>query len=215
MKRHGSHPHTRMPSLALTGNIGSGKSVALDLLVSQIHEAGIPALRFSADEENRTLLENDPEVMDLIRSSLGTDCYTSDGLPNREIISLRISSSPQARKTLEGILHPRLERKWKPLAVAHHLPEQTFFVAEIPLLYEKNLSSFFDMALVVGCSDSIRKERLLKSRSVSAAKADEWLALQQPQNEKISQAAHLLWNDGTVETLKGQIHLFLKTFNKS
>jgi dephospho-CoA kinase len=204
-----------MPSLALTGNIGSGKTAALDLLVSLIQDSGITALRFSADEENRTLLERDPEVRQLIRSSLGGDCYTPEGLPNRDTISLRISSDPQARKTLEGILHPRLEKIWKPLAAAHRLPIQTFFVAEIPLLYEKGLSSFFDKVLVVGCSDSIRKERLLKSRSVSAAKANEWLALQQPQNDKISQADHLLWNDGTVDTLSRQISGFLRTFNKS
>ena len=204
-----------MPSLALTGNIGSGKTAALDHLVSLIQDSGITALRFSADEENRTLLERDPEVRQLIRTSLGGDCYTPEGLPNRETISLRISSDPQARKTLEGILHPRLEKIWKPLAAAHRLPIQTFFVAEIPLLYEKGLSSFFDKVLVVGCSDSIRKERLLKSRSVSAAKANEWLALQQPQNDKISQADHLLWNDGTVDTLSRQISGFLRTFNKS
>jgi dephospho-CoA kinase len=204
-----------MPSLALTGNIGSGKTAALDLLVSLIQDSGITALRFSADEENRTLLERDPEVRQLIRSSLGGDCYTPEGLPNRDTISLRISSDPQARKTLEGILHPRLEKIWKPLAAAHRLPIQTFFVAEIPLLYEKGLSSFFDKVLVVGCSDSIRKERLLKSRSVSAAKANEWLALQQPQNDKISQADHLLWNDGTVDTLSRQISGFLRIFNKS
>jgi dephospho-CoA kinase len=204
-----------MPSLALTGNIGSGKTATLDLLVSLIQDSGITALRFSADEENRTLLERDPEVRQLIRSSLGGDCYTPEGLPNRDTISLRISSDPQARKTLEGILHPRLEKIWKPLAAAHRLPIQTFFVAEIPLLYEKGLSSFFDKVLVVGCSDSIRKERLLKSRSVSAAKANEWLALQQPQNDKISQADHLLWNDGTVDTLSRQISGFLRTFKKS
>jgi dephospho-CoA kinase len=187
----------------------------LNLLVSLMQEEGIAVVRFSADEANRTLLETDPEVRKLIRSSLGAHCYTSDGLPNRETISVRISANPEARNTLEGILHPRLERIWKPLAEAHRLPDQTFFIAEIPLLYEKGLSIFFDKVLVVGCSDSIRKERLLKSRSVSAAKADEWLALQQPQNEKISQADHLLWNDGTVDTLSRQISGFLRTFNKS
>ena len=194
-----------MPSLALTGNIGSGKTAALDLFVSLIQQAGITALRFSADEENRTLLERDLEVRELIRSSLGGDCYTLDGLPHRETISLRIFSDPQARNTLEGILHPRLERIWKPLAEAHRLPEKTFFVAEIPLLYEKGLPSFFDNVLVVGCSDSIRKERLLRSRLVSAEKADEWMSLQQPQSEKISQTDQLLWNDGNLGTLKGQI----------
>jgi dephospho-CoA kinase len=130
-----------MPSLALTGNIGSGKTSALNLLVSLMQEEGIAAVRFSADEANRTLLETDPEVRKLIRSSLGGDSYTPDGLPNRETISLRISADPQARNTLEGILHPRLERIWKPLAAAQRLSDQTFFVAEIPLLYEKGLSS--------------------------------------------------------------------------
>ena len=62
-----------MPSLALTGNIGSGKTAALDLLVSLIQEAGIAALRFSADEENRTLLESDPEVRERIKSSFEID----------------------------------------------------------------------------------------------------------------------------------------------
>lgn len=204
-----------MPSLALTGNIGSGKTAALDLLVGMIREEGMPVVRFSADEENRSILERDPEAMDLIRSSLGADCYTTEGLPDRQIISHRISADPRARKTLEGILHPRLGKIWKPLAEAHRFPDKTFFVAEIPLLYEKGLAGFFDKVLVVGCSDSIRKERLLKNRSVSAANADEWLALQQPQNEKISQADYLLWNDGPLETIKGQIRHFLKTFDKS
>ena len=215
MNRLDSLPYTRMPSLALTGNIGSGKTAALDLLVSLIQEAGIAAVRFSADEENRTLLESDPEVRERIKSSLGGDCYTPDGLPDRETISLRISTDPRARNTLEGILHPRLEKIWKPLAATHRLPDRTFFVAEIPLLYEKGLAGFFDKVLVVGCSDSIRKERLMNNRSVSAAKADEWLALQQPQNDKIAQADHLLWNDGTVDTLSRQIRRFLKTFDKS
>lgn len=204
-----------MPSLALTGNIGSGKTSALDLIVSLLKESGASVVRFSADEENRRVLVTDPDVKDLIVTLLGTKSYTPEGEPDREGIFKAIASDSEARKNLENILHPRLEKIWKPLADANRSPSDTFFVAEIPLLYEKDLARFFDKVLVVGCSDSLRKERLLKSRSVSSEKADEWLTLQQPQDDKISKADHLLWNDGSLDSLKRQIQAFLHSLTIS
>lgn len=166
-------------------------------------------IHFSADEENRRLLENDPEVRNLILSSLGSGCYTPEGLPDRETIFRIISGDLTAKNVLEGILHPRIEKTWKPLAEAHRHPSETFFVAEIPLLYENNLDQFFDKVLVVACSDTLRKERLLKSRSISARKASEWIALQQSQDDKISKADSLLWNDGSMDSLKRQVQNLL------
>lgn len=204
-----------MPSLALTGNIGSGKTSALDLLVSLLEECGIPALRYSADEENRRLLETDQEAKRLIIELLGPESYTPEGAPNREMIFRSITRDPEAKKKIENILHPRLERVWKTLAEAHHTPSDTFFVAEIPLLYEKDLFRFFDKVLVVGCSDPHRKERLMKSRSVKPETAEEWMALQQSQEEKILKADYLLWNDGSIESLKRQIQILLHSLTTS
>ena len=90
-----------MPSLALTGNIGSGKTEALDLLVSLLAESGTPVLRFSADEENRRLLGNDPEVAQLIRSQLGAEYCTLEGSPDREKIGSRNDHAPAPGKHLE------------------------------------------------------------------------------------------------------------------
>ena len=204
-----------MPSLALTGNIGSGKTEALDLLVSLLAESGTPVLRFSADEENRRLLGNDPEVAQLIRSQLGAEYCTLEGSPDREKIGRLIASDQQAKEDLETIMHPRLENIWKPMAETHRFPSCTFFVAEIPLLYEKGLVRFFDKVLAVACSNTLRRERLLSSRSVTPERAAGWLALQKPQNEKISQADHLIWNDGSVASLEKQLQRFLRDFTTS
>jgi dephospho-CoA kinase len=204
-----------MPSLALTGNIGSGKTSALDLLVSLLGESGIPVLRYSADEENRQLLESNPEVKSLIIALLGPESYTEEGAPNRELIFRAITRDPETKIKLEEILHPRLEAIWKPLAKAHRSPSDIFFVAEIPLLYEKDLVRFFDKVLVVGCSDAPRKGRLLNSRSVKPEMADEWMSLQHPQDDKISKADHLLWNDGSIDSLKRQIQTFLHSLTTS
>ena len=203
-----------MPSLALTGNIGSGKTFALDLIVSLLNEASFSVIRFSADEENRQLLSMDPEVKDRIISLLGPTAYTTDGEPDRKIISQAITTESKKKEKLEEILHPRLEQIWKPLAQQHHSPSEAFFVAEIPLLYEKGMDRFFDKVLVVACSHSQRKDRLMKGRSVTPEKAEEWIALQLPQDEKISKANHFFWNDGSSNALTNQVQTFLKSLLK-
>jgi len=203
-----------MPSLAITGTIGSGKTVALDFVVSLLKEAGFSSIRFSADEENRRLLTTDAETKQLVINLLGTESFRADGEPDREMIFRSISANSETRTNLEKILHPRLERIWKPLAESHRSSAKAFFVAEIPLLYEKSLEGFFDKVLVVGCSDPQRKERLLTNRSVKSEKANEWLSLQQSQEEKLSKADHLLWNDGTLDSLKQQIQTLLQSYLK-
>ena len=105
-----------MPSLAITGNLGSGKSTALALVHAQIKAAGLPAMRFSADEENRQLLEENREVQSLIRDAFGATAFTDARSVDREKLFNLITTDPEAKSSLERILHPRLESLWKPLA---------------------------------------------------------------------------------------------------
>jgi dephospho-CoA kinase len=205
-----------MPALAITGSIGSGKSTVLQRLVDclGLDANVISVTSYSADEENRRLLDNDPEVKHLITSELGISCYDPSGKADRGNLFRLIGADPAAKMTLEGILHPRLERIWKPLAASHRESRDAFFLAEIPLLFEKELESFFNRSIVVGCSDTIRIERLKHSRSLTSEEARQWLKLQHPQYDKILRADHLLWNDVTPDSLETQIQLltsFLKT----
>jgi len=203
-----------MPALAITGSIGSGKSTVLQGLAARL---GLDSCvtSYSADEENRRLLDDDPEVRHLITSELGNSCYDGGGKADRGYLFRLIGANPAARKTLEEILHPRLENIWKPLADAYRHSPDAFFLAEIPLLYEKELESFFDRSIVVGCSDSVRKERLKRSRSISSEEACQWLKLQHPQHDKILRADYLLWNDGSSDSLESQIQLLTSLLKTS
>ena len=190
-----------MPSLAITGTIGSGKSELLRLLGS-----ALGALTFSADDENRRLLDSDPEVREEIISMFGASCYQSDGKTDRAHLFALICSDPEARVSLEQIMHPKIERLWKPDAKKYAGADDPFFIAEIPLLFEKRLESSFSKIIVVGCSDSIRKERLIQ-RSLPPENADLWINLQESQQVKITKSDHLLWNDGSLRVLKSQSDL--------
>jgi len=199
-----------MPSLAITGNLGSGKSILLRELADQLTQRGFRVTSYSADEENRRLLREDEEVRNKIASALGSEYLDPQGLPDRIKLSVLVSTDPNARKILEGIMHPRLESLWRPLAERHRGGKSPFFVAEIPLLYEKGLSGYFDTVLVIGCSDGIRKSRLKNNRSVSNSQAEHWLSIQQSQDRKIALADHLFWNDGNPDSLRRQLFQLLR-----
>ncbi len=189
-----------MPSLAVTGIIGSGKSIVLRTLSSLLG-----ATEFSADKENRRLLDGDARVREAIISQLGSSCYGPDGKANREELFRIIQADPMARNTLESILHPRIREAWSPLAEDHRRPGKRFFLAEIPLLHEKGLGHFFDKTIVAGCSDGVRLERLSKNRGISPSRSRQWISLQQSQDEMVPKADYLLWNDGSEQQLDRQV----------
>ena len=202
-----------MPALAITGVIGSGKSTALQLLHKALSPIARETVSFSADEENRRLLNENPEVREQIRFHLGSDCYLGDGTADRGRIYEIITSDPLAKKKLEQIIHPRLEQLWKPMASRFRMEKDSFFVAEIPLLYEKQLESFFDRILLIACSDEIRRERLEQTRSMASADVSQWSKLQQSQESKIPKADYLFWNDGSQQTLTLQVRHFITTLS--
>jgi dephospho-CoA kinase len=199
-----------MPSLAITGTLGSGKSLLLSQLLSVLSEKGLHVQSYSADKENRRLLAEDQEVRQEIKSRLGREILDEEGRPDRGKLSALVSNDDSARKALEDILHPRLEKQWRPTAQQHRGAGSSFFIAEIPLLYEKGLEQFFDAVLVICSSDSTRKSRLQSNRLISAEQVDLWLSIQQTQDQKISLADHLFWNDGSSGSLKRQLPQLLR-----
>ena len=100
-----------MPAIAITGTIGSGKSLVLQLMKNLLG-----AEIYSADEANRLLLDTDAVIKRLIIARFGSSCYKKDGKADREKISGIIRSDLEARADLEQILHPRLAACWKPKA---------------------------------------------------------------------------------------------------
>ena len=192
-----------MPALAITGAIGSGKTSVLDSLQSLLG-----ADRFCADEINRRLLDEDKEIKRQITLIFGDSSYLSVGTSDRKKIFEIIRRDLSKRTLLEGILHPRLEQLWKPMAASFKGTQNTFFLAEIPLLYEKHLQHFFDKVIVVASSDSLRKKRLLDYRRLSPDEAEAWSTMQEQQMSKISKADHVIWNDGSPGMLQQQIQFF-------
>ena len=185
-------------SVALTGNIAAGKSTVASLW----HDMGVTVV--SADDLARFVVQPGSPGLAEVVEVFGENVLDDDGSLNREALASIIFENEESRRRLEAILHPRirvLRDRWirEPMA-----GRSSICVSEIPLLFEVGLEDEFDTTVVVDASESTRLDRLRQERGVTEERARAIMAAQMDPGLKRERAAHILENEGDVESLEDQ-----------
>ena len=152
-----------MIKIAITGNIGSGKSTITKI----IRELGFKV--FDSDKEVKKALMK----KDLINQISKEFKSKIPGLIKRNAIDKAklgefVFSNPDELKKLENIVHPKVwESKEK--FFEKNCNESVVFL-DIPLLFEKKLQSKFDFIIRTRVSEEVQKKRVLKRRNMTTTK---------------------------------------------
>lgn len=158
-----------MKKVAITGNIGSGKS-----WVSAIFEGlGIPV--FYSDDEAKRLYDR-PEVKASMMQRFGAEIYLPDGHINKVLLAQVIFAEAEARVFVEQTLYPALNRYFDEWASAQESP---FVLYESALIFEKHLEAMFDAVILVSASEATRLRRVMQrehcsEETVRARMANQW-----------------------------------------
>ena len=192
-----SHYNPRMAVIGITGGIASGKSTFTRLIGEQIS-----AEIFDADAEARRFLESDEEVRREVLRDIGASAYRENGSPDRAAIRAIIFTNWDAKARLEAILHPRVRAKWL-LLVSKQRDSARHLLVDIPLLFETGAEGLFDRVVTVVCSEKIQFERIAE-RGLAHDDAKRIIRSQMPTSEKMGRSSHVVWNDGSLETLAMQ-----------
>lgn len=188
-----------MKKIAITGGLSSGKTTVCQFL------AELSAYIVSADEIVHNLLSSDSNVQKQIVDLLGTDVLIQGQL-NREAIAKKVFSREAQLKSLENILHPlvfhTIESRYQ--AVKND-SEYTFFVAEVPLLYETKNVEWFDAVVVVLAEEKLCEKRFCERKEGTAAPFAERILRQIPPSQKAARADFVLQNNGDKVLLKNQV----------
>lgn len=188
-----------MKCFALTGGIASGKST-----VSQMFQKEkIPVI--DADVLAREVVEKGTQGLKQIISHFGTDYLNDDGTLNRKKLAEFIFNNPNQKEILESILHPLIASKFQDQLKHYEEDKTPFVIYEAPLIFEKNLQSFFDATLLVSVDPSIQTERLMKRDGLNEQQAKLRLNAQMPLSQKIPLATHVIHNEGTVSETAHQL----------
>jgi len=196
-----------MAIIGITGSIATGKSTFTRLLLQRMGGDS-----FDCDAEARRLLDSDPAVSSEILASFGAEYVDPDGKPIRARIRELVFADREARARLEAILHPRIRFVWTHAAAVHRETHSSYLV-DIPLLFETQADGEFDARVVVACSPATQRHRLESGRGLDPQLAERMIRAQMPMLEKIRRGTHVVWNEGSIETLRLQAHFFASSFS--
>ena len=184
-----------MRVIALTGGIGCGKSLAAQFF------AELGALVIDADQLARAAIERGSAGFDEVVTLFG-DSILKDGNIDRRALGELIFKDPQAKSSLENIIHPIVRREFEE-AVAS-LKGDDVLVYEIPLLYETNAHERFDLVITVESEMENRIARL-RGRGMHISEIEGRVAAQATREQRIEVADFLIENDGSEDELLRQV----------
>ncbi len=184
-------PESDILKIAVTGNIGSGKSQFCRYLTEFDQEV------ISADVVASEILMQREKTW---RERWGEGVFT-DGQLDRAKIADIVFQDPSELKYLNSIIHPLVMVRF-----ANYLRDskrQALFF-EIPLLFEAKLQDYFDFLILVTCSRNLVLQRLSLRNPGELENLILRLDRQIPDAQKAGMVDLVISNDGELAELKQQ-----------
>ena len=154
-----------MKKIAITGKIGTGKSVLLD----QFKLLGYKT--YSSDQIVKDLYAKDKYIINEIRK------LCSSLVINKKIkfdkLSNKAFRDPSFLLKLEKIIHPRLHHIRSRIIKTNQINRninRNIIVFEVPLLFEKKLQNNFDLVILLKCQKYLQIKRVLKRENMNREK---------------------------------------------
>jgi dephospho-CoA kinase len=187
-----------MKTLGLTGGVGTGKTTAAELL-SQRGAAVV-----DTDNLARQLVQPGQPAWTEVQQVFGGEIFGPDGQLRRDALAGIVFADATARKRLEEILHPRIRSLWRAQIAAWRNEGKPMAVVVIPLLFETGAEAELDAVICVVCTAATQRQRLL-ARGWTPEQIEQRLRAQWPIEKKIELADYVVWTEGGLDVLAGQL----------
>lgn len=178
--------------LAITGNIGSGKSV-----VSRMFSImGIPV--YDCDSRAKMLMQNDTAIKRALVRMFGEECYDADGMLNRAYLAERIFIDSDNVKRVNALVHPCVKDDFVAWAASS---DSDIVAVESAILYESGMIDVVDKVLLVWVDEETAIKRVMGSRGMSRPQVVRRLQNQMSADELLILSDFSLRNDGETPIL--------------
>lgn len=198
-----------MPKIyGLTGGIGSGKST----FGSMLRELG--ATIIDADQVAREAVKPGTPALVEITNAFGPDVLNADGTLNRETLGDIVFTDPEARETLNAIIHPRIAAisAERMMQAVQDAAGPIFY--EAALLVENNAYQQFAGLVVVTASREAQLSRIMQRNGLTVEDAEARVNAQLPLEEKERLADYVISNDGTIDELRARAEELMRTLSE-
>lgn len=193
-----------MLTIGITGGIGSGKSTAARIL--QEYGARI----MLADEIAKEIVEPGMPAYDKIVEHFGAGVLDRQGRIDRGKLGNIVFNNKAELQLLNSITHGFVGDRIKDILDRYRRENVNLVVLEAIVPIEHGFLDAVDTVWVVLASEAVRIERIKKRNNVTAEEALQRIRAQMTDDEYISLADQIIYNDGTVDDLKKKIRGLLK-----
>ncbi len=192
-----------MIKLAITGGIGSGKSVVSEIL----RLYGIPV--YIADDESKRLTESSEEIREKLTEKFGNDIYEGGKL-NKPLLASIIFNDKEKLKTVNSIIHPVVRADLSEWLESY--ADSKIIASESAILFESGFNAMFDKVITVYTPLEIRIKRIMSRNNTSYDNAKQRIESQMPDEEKVKLSDFVIDNSGNISLLQ-QIESVLTKLN--
>lgn len=221
-----SHSRTATPPvlrIGITGGIGSGKSFVCRRIAAAGHRV------FYCDDEAKRIIRTHPAVMDELRALVGSEVYDSEGRLVKSVLAAYLCRGREYAHRVDAIVHPRVAEAFdrlcaslappsgvcaalpppagaapQPLTVGQlcALPAGAVVFMECALLFEAGFDRLVHASVLVHVSPETQIRRLMARDEISREKAQEWMALQLTEDERLHRADYVIDNEEVLPVSK-------------
>lgn len=188
----------RVKHIALTGIIGSGKSLVAELF----RKSGCVVL--DADQIALELMVKGAPGWLRLKDEFGTLYFNDDESLDRPKLRRKIFENTELRRRIDKLIHPLIRQEIFRL-LSNTEKERGFTVIEVPLLFEVGWQDDFDLTIVVSADEKACLARLMDRDGLDERAGREALAAQMGLAQKVEMADINIDNNGTVEETERQV----------
>lgn len=186
--------------VGVTGGLGSGKSMVCHFL------SGMGCALFESDRVAKELQLHDPEVIAGIQTLFGSKVYSCDASGNlvldRKKIASEVFSSPEKLSALNRLIHPKVYKEFRAAVLDARKRGIKILVKEAAILFESGGNEGLDAVVVVAADLEERVERAVQKGMGTREEVLRRIATQWPQEKLIDKADYVLFNRGSLDSLK-------------
>ncbi len=186
-----------MSLIAITGGIGSGKSVVAKILLAM----GYPV--YDCDSKAKSIMDCSEEIKTFISEKICSDAIRNDSSIDRTVLAEAVFGSPEKLASLNSIVHEAVRcdlSRWS-------ASKDTAFV-ETAILYQSGLDRMVDCVWEVVAPKEIRIERVIARSNLTARQVEDRIKSQDSYViENSHPATMFIDNDGFIPVLPRVLEL--------
>ena len=185
--------------IGLTGGIGCGKSEAAKFLSS------LGAAHLDADVISHELTEAGGAALPEIRRVFGEAAFNADGSLDRASLGKLVFGSEPARRALEGIIHPLVQREMLTRMDAAARAGASVVILDVPLLFETGMDALCDETWTLYLPREKQVARVVTRDGLTREAAEARVDSQMAAEKRNALATHAVNTDQPIERTRAEL----------